>query len=157
MPVAMPHVRHNYLAIAVAAVASFIFEMAWYSVFLDTWLKGVGHDRAWLEHTGASPVLQFGAALLAEALIAVSISLVTQMTGPQTALRGVKVGAALWLGLVLPTIAVGAVFAELNYASFAVDAGFWLGAMVVMGAIVGAWKKKDRDQRSGARDQGKLD
>ena len=142
MPVKALHVRHNYPAIAVAAVASFLFEMVWYSVFLDTWLRGVGRDRTWLEHTGVSPALQFGAALLAEALIAISISAVTQITGSQTALRGVKVGAALWMGLVLPSMAVGAVFAELNYASFAVDAGFWLGAMMVMGAVVGAWKKQ---------------
>ena len=150
MPITAPHVRHNYLAIAIAAVASFLFEMAWYSVFLDTWLKGVGHQRDWLEHSGVSPALQFGAALLAEALIAASISIVTQITGPQTARRGIKIGAALWLGLVLPTIAVGAVFAELNYASFAVDAGFWLVAMMVMGAIVGAWKKLG----TGNREQG---
>ena len=147
MPNGAPRVQHNYLAIAVAAVASFVFEMAWYSVFLDTWLKGVGHDRVWLEQTGANPALQFGAALLAEALIAIAISAVTQISGSQTALRGAKVGAALWLGLVLPTIAVGAVFAELSYASFAVDAGFWLGAMGIMGAIVGGWRKQRKGNR----------
>jgi len=133
--------RHNYPAIAVAAIVCFLFEMGWYSLFLDVWLKGIGHDRTWLEQTGVNPALQFGAALLAEALIAVSISFVTQVTGPQTALRGVRIGAALWLGLVMPTIALGDVFAVRNYASFAVDAGFWLIGMMLMGAIVGAWKK----------------
>ena len=135
-------VTQNYLAIAVAAIACFLFEAGWYWLFLDVWLKGIGHDRAWLEWTGVNPVLQFAAALLAEALIAVSISCVTQLTGPQTAPRGISVGAALWLGLILPTISLGAVFAELNYASFAVDAGFWLIGMMLMGAIVGGWRKR---------------
>ena len=134
--------RHNYPAMAVAAIACFLFEAGWYWLFLDVWLKGIGHDRAWLEHTGVSPAMQFGAALLAEALMAVSISFVTQVTGPQTALRGIKVGAALWLGLVMPTIALGDVFAVRNYGSFAVDAGFWLIGMMLMGAIVGSWRKK---------------
>jgi hypothetical protein len=146
MAIETKRMRQNYLAIAVAAVACFLFEAGWYSLFLDVWLKGIGRDRAWLEHTGVNPALQFAAALLAEALIAVSISCITQLTGPQTALRGIKVGAWLWLGLVLPTIAVGDVFAEASYASFAVNAGFWLIGMMLMGAIVGAWKKAaDRD------------
>ncbi len=106
------------------------------------WLKSIGHDRAWLEHSGVNSLLQWGAALLAEALVATSISCITQLTGPQTAARGIKIGAALWLGLVLPTIALGAVFAELSYAAFAVDAGFWLIGMMLMGAIVGAWKSR---------------
>jgi hypothetical protein len=135
-------VTRNYLAIAAAAVACFLFEMLWYSLFLDVWLKGIGRDRSWLEHTGANPALQFSAALLAEALIALSISCIVQLTGPQTALRGIKAAAALWMGLVLPPIAVGGVFAELSYASFAVDCGFWLIGMMLMGAIVGAWKSK---------------
>ncbi len=135
-------VKQNYLAIAVAAVVCFLFEAAWYTVFLDVWLKSIGHDRAWLKHSGVNPLLQWGSALLAEALVATSISCITQLTGPQTALRGIKIGAALWLGLVLPTIALGAVFAELNYAGFAVDTGFWLIGMMLMGAIVGAWKRK---------------
>ncbi len=135
-------VRQNYLAILAAALVCFLFEAGWYSLFLDVWLKGIGHDRAWLEHTGVNPPLQFGAALLAEALIAASISWITQLTGPQTALRSIKIAAALWLGLVLPMIALGDAFAVNSYASFAVNSGFWLIGMVLMGAIVGAWKKK---------------
>jgi hypothetical protein len=52
-----------------------------------------------------------------------------------------KVAAMLWLGLVLPTIAVEEVFEVRSYALFAVNTGFWLLGMVLMGAIVGAWKK----------------
>jgi hypothetical protein len=143
MPMASPRVRHNYLAIAVAAVACFVFEAAWYWLFLDVWLKGIGHDRAWLEKSGVNPLLQWIAALLAEALVAAAISSVTQAAGPQTALRGMRVGAMLWLGLALPIIAVGQVFAGIGYAPFAVDCGFWLIGMVLMGAIVGGWKNRE--------------
>jgi len=135
-------VRQNYLAVLVAAVVCFLFEAAWYSFFVDVWLKGIGHDRAWLENTGVNPALQYATALVAEALIAMAISGVTQMTGPQTAWRGMRVAAMLWIGLVLTTQAVGFVFEAGNYASFAVGAGFWLIGMVLMGAIVGAWKAK---------------
>ncbi|MGA2571736.1 MAG: DUF1761 domain-containing protein [Terracidiphilus sp.] len=135
------YLKHNYLAIAVAAVACFLFEAVWYSLFLDIWLKGIGHDRKWLTTTGVNPLLQWVAALLAEALIASAISGVTQLTGPQTVFRGVRMAALLWLGFVLPTSAIQDVFANRDYASFAVNTGFWLIGMALMGAIVGGWKR----------------
>jgi hypothetical protein len=137
-----PRIRQNYLAIIVAGIACFLFEAAWYTLFLDVWLKGIGHDRAWLEHTGVNPALQWLAALLAETLLATAISGFTQLTGAQTAVRGVKIAVALWAAVVIPISAVGDVFAVRSYASFAVNAGFWLIGLSLMGAIVGAWKKK---------------
>ena len=86
----LSRVRQNYLAITLAAVACFLFEAAWYSYFLQTWLDGIGRTQQWLDHTGVNLALQFGTALLSEAVIAGAISCVTQLTGPQTALRGMR-------------------------------------------------------------------
>jgi hypothetical protein len=135
-------VRQNYLAVVVAAIACFLFEAIWYSAFLSAWLKGIGHNRQWLDTTGVSLWLQCGTALLAAALLAATISTFTQLTGAQTAWRGAKIAAALWAGCVLTTMATEYVFEVRSYAIFAVNAGFWLIGMMLMGAIVGAWKKK---------------
>jgi hypothetical protein len=141
MPLVSPCVRHNYLAIAVAAVASFLFEAAWYSLFLKAWLRGIGRDPAWLASTGVSLGVQCFTAILAAALIALCISSFTQLTGPQTAVRGIKVAAGLWLGCVLTTFATESVFEVRGYQLFVINLGFWLFTMVLMGAIVGGWKK----------------
>ena len=141
MPLVSPHVRHNYLAIAVAAVASFLFLAGWYTIFLDAWLKGIGRDRVWLASAGVSQVLQYCTMLLAAALLATCISSFVQLTGPQTAMRGIKVAAGLWLGCVLPIRATESVFEIRTYTWFAINMGFWLLTMAVMGAIVGGWKK----------------
>ncbi|MGD1061971.1 MAG: DUF1761 domain-containing protein [Terracidiphilus sp.] len=142
MPMVSPHVRHNYLAIAVAAVASFLFEAIWYSMFLRAWLRGIGRDPAWLTNTGVSLGVQCFTAILAATLIATCISSFTQLTGPQTAVRGIKVAAGLWLGCVLTTFATESVFEVRSYQLFAINLGFWLLTMALMGAIVGGWKKK---------------
>jgi hypothetical protein len=142
MPIDPPRVRFNYLAILVAAVACFLLEAVWYTLFEQAWLVGIGRTREFLMSLGVNPALQYGTAFLAAALSAAAISGVTQLTGPQTARRGAKIGAFLWFGIVLPTWATEYVFEVRSYALFAINTGVWLLGMVAMGAIVGAWKKK---------------
>jgi len=136
-------VRQNYWAIAVAAIACFLFEAGWYTIFMQQWLEGIGRTRQWLESAaGYNPTVQFGTALVAAAVIAAAISRITQLTGPQTALRGIKVAAMLWVGFVLTTVATEYVFEVRTLKLLGINAGFWLLGMMLMGAIVGAWKKK---------------
>ena len=137
------HIRLNFNAIAAAAIASVVLLGIWYEFFLDTWLKGIGHDRFWLANTGVSDVLQCLTAVLAAVLLAATISAFTQLTGEQTAARGSRVGFGIWLS-VLATHAIANVFEARSYTLFALNSGFWLLAMVAMGAIVGGWPKKQR-------------
>lgn len=142
MSIEQSRVRQNYVAILVAAIACFLIEAGWYTFFLDAWIQGIGRSREWLMSQGVNPALQYATALISAAIIAAAISAVTQLTGAQTAIRGVKVAAFLWLGFVLTTWATEYVFEVRTYALFAINTGFWLIGMAAMGAIVGAWKKK---------------
>jgi hypothetical protein len=135
-------VRQNYWAILVAAVANFLFEAGWYWFFLQSWLDGIGRSRQWLMSSGMNPNLQYGTALISAAVMATAISCVTQLTGAQTALRGIKVAALLWFSFVLTTLATGYIFEVRALKLFAIDTGFWLLGMILMGAIVGGWKKR---------------
>ena len=52
----MSNIRLNWVAILVAAIASFIFEALWFSVFMNEWLAGIGRTREWLTTaTGITP------------------------------------------------------------------------------------------------------
>jgi hypothetical protein len=136
------NVKQNYLAIAVAAVACFLFEAGWYSIFMQPWLDGIGHTRAWLMSTGVNPAIQFAVALAAEAFIAASISCLTQVSGAQTWQRGIMMAAMMWFSFVLPVFCTEYVFELRPWSLLGINAGFWLLGMMLMGAIVGAWKKK---------------
>lgn len=140
IPVA--RVRQNYLAIAVAAIACFLLEAFWYSYFLQTWLDGIGRTRQWMLSAGISPAIQYGTALVSAAVIAMTISCVTQLTGRQTVFRGIRVAVLLWVGIVVTTWGTEYIFEVRPVSLFAVNAGFWLLGMVFMGAIVGGWRKK---------------
>ena len=142
MTTELPKVRQNYWAILVAAIASFVFEAVWYSIFLQKWLDGTGRTMAWLAAAGMSEALQYGTALVSAGVIATAISCVTQLTGPQTALRGIRVAVMLWLGFVVTTWATEYICEVRPLSLFAINTGFWLVSMSLMGAIVGGWKKK---------------
>jgi len=135
-------VKQNYLAIVVAAIACFLFEAGWYSIFLKPWLNGTGRTMEWLVNTGVNPAFQYAVALVAEAVIALGISCLTQHTGEQTASRGIMVAAMLWFCFVLPVFCTEYIFEVRPWSLLCINAGFWLLGMMVMGAIVGAWKKK---------------
>lgn len=138
----MARVRQNYLAIVVAAVACFLLEAGWYTVFMSTWLSGIGRSMQWLVSSGMNPAYQYATALVMAVLMATALSCVIQLTGKQTALRGIKLGAALWAGFELTTWSTEYIFEVRPISLFLVNAGYWLCGMMLMGAIVGAWKKK---------------
>jgi hypothetical protein len=48
----------------------------------------------------------------------------------------------LWLGFVVTTYATEYIFEVRPLSLFAINTGFWLLGMILMGAIVGGWKKK---------------
>jgi hypothetical protein len=136
-------VRQNYWAIAVAAIANFLLEAIWYSAFAQAWMSGIGRTEQQLMSPGSPPMyLKFATALICAAVMAAAISCVTQLTGPQTAWRGMRVGTTLWIGFVITTWATEYVFEVRPLSLLAINAGFWLIGMNLMGAIVGGWKKK---------------
>ncbi len=135
-------VRQNYVAILVAGIVCFLLEAGWYSFFNQEWLAGTGRTREWLMSQGVNPAFQYGIAIVAAVGVAAALSHFVQSTGPQTALRGVTTAFWLWLGFVLTTWATEYAFELRPLSLFCINVGFWLLGMIVMGAIVGAWKAK---------------
>ena len=142
MTVPQSNVRQNYWAILVAAIACFLLAAGWFTFFMKPWLEGTGRTMEWLVATGVNPLLQYGTAFIAATIVAAAISRVTLLTGPMTALRGIKVGVGLWIGFVLTTWATEYAYEVRPLKLLGINAGFWLLGMAVQGAIVGGWKKK---------------
>ena len=134
-------VRHNYWAIAAAAVATFFLEAVWYTAFQKPWLRGINSTQEQLMHSGVNPAVSYATAFVLAIVIAVAISCIVQLTGPQTALRGIRIGAYVWLSFVFTTFATEYAF-EVKPGLFAINAGFWLFGMMLSGAIVGGWIRK---------------
>jgi Protein of unknown function (DUF1761) len=139
----MSKFRLNWVAILVAAIVSFLFEALWFSAFMTQWLAGIGRTTEWLHSAaGYNPALQYGTAIICSIIAAAVITICIQASGEQTARRGILCAAVVWFGFVATTWAKEYIFEVRTIEIFAINAGYSLIDLMIIGAIVGAWKKK---------------
>jgi hypothetical protein len=138
----MHNVRHNPLAIAVATLLYFLLGGVWFTVFQKAWLLGVGRTLEELKATNVSPVITYGSAIVTTLILAIFLSWIIQATGPQTAARGITIAIWTWFGVVFTTWATEYAFEARSLQIFFINTGYCLTGMIIMGAVLGAWKKK---------------
>ncbi len=138
----MNPVRHNPAAIAIAAFLYFALGGVWFTVFQKAWLAGVGRTLQDLQATGVSPIISYSIAIVTTLILAICLSWLIQATGPQTLTRGVTIALVAWFGFIFTTWAAEYAFEVRSLQAFAINTGYSLTGMIIMGAILGAWKKK---------------
>jgi len=133
----MQEIDVNWLAVLVAALVPMALGALWYSVlFARPWMRAVGRNAE--DMTGAAP----GYFLSAVAAIVTSYTLarVVRWAEVDDLGNGLLVGLLLWIGFVATIIAVQTYFGGRSRTLWAIDAGYWLVSLLVMGAIHGAWE-----------------
>ncbi len=138
----MSNIRLNWVAILVAAIASFIFEALWFSVFMNEWLTGIGRTREWLVSTGLNPAVQYATAIICSIIVAAVLSICIQALGKQTARRGILCAVAIWFGFIATSWAKAYIFEVRTFQIYFIYTGYYLIELILIGAIVGAWKNK---------------
>ena len=135
--------RIYWPAIIAAMLFSFLFSAGWFTTLMTPWLAGVGRT---MDFFGQMPKwmvpVQFAVSLICSAIAAVVLSIAIQISGPQTFKRGMMCGAVLWLGFVATSWAQEYIFELRSIQIYAINTGFQLIDLMVVGAIVGAWKGK---------------
>jgi hypothetical protein len=142
---AMRFAAVNYLAIFVAAVAAWLFGAVYYGALGKAWVAAQGktmdqfhQERAAKSGTLAS-VAPFILVFVAELIMAWTLyGLLLHLNA--FSIRGGLISAAIcWFGFVLTTIAVNNAFSGRKTMLTVIDAGAWLGALLIIGAIIGWW------------------
>ena len=131
----------NYPAVILAAVVYFLLGAVWFWLLMNPWLAGIGKTRADLAREG-SPVLAYVVAFVSNLILAWVLSWLMVATGHQSAGGGMMMALVLWLGFVATTTATEYIFEARSLEVFAISAGYPLAGMLMMGALLGAWKKR---------------
>jgi hypothetical protein len=135
----------NYLAILVAAIGAWLSGAVWYSVLSKHWIaaQGMTMEEAKAKHEAVKGTpaawLPFVLVFVAELIIAWVLAGIMGHIGAFSVRGGLISAAFVWFGFVLPTMVGNYAFHGRSYKLVAIDAGGWLLAFLVIGAILGAW------------------
>jgi len=128
----------NYLAVLAAAASTFAIGGLWYSpaLFHRAWMRANGFADADLATGGQGRI--FGLAFVFALIMAANLAMFLNAPDTTTA-WGATAGAlaAVWVVFGIATIAL---FERRPPAYIAINGGYWLVSLVVMGAILGAWR-----------------
>jgi hypothetical protein len=132
----------NWLSVISAAVAAWIFGGVYYTSLGKHWMAAQGKtlEQCQAEQaakSGAAKAAPFILVFVGELIMAWAMYGVLFHMGMFTLRAGAISGAALWLGFVLTTITANNAFAGKKPMLTVIDSGAWLGAMIIIGAIVG--------------------
>jgi hypothetical protein len=133
----------NYLAILIAAIAAWIFGAVWYTALSKPWIaaQGWASKEDMPKKTGMAAAAPFILSFIAELLMAWVLAGLLGHLGPDqvTAWNGIVSAAFVWLGFVATTVVVNYAYPGRSVALMLIDAGHWLGVLIIMGAVIGAF------------------
>ena len=132
----------NYVAVLVAAVASFVIGWAWYSplLFVKPWLRSRGKDPEMVMKTGMQmPWGTMATEFVSTLVVAYVLARFSVLLGVVSWQGAFHLAIWLWLGF-QATLLMGAVlWEEMTWQHYAISAGRWLVSLVVMSLILGLW------------------
>lgn len=123
----------SYLAVVLAAVAGFITGSVWYGVLGKAWMSALGKTKEDMKPTP----LPFIVAGIAQLVMAFMLAGILGHLGEVTVWNGIVSAFFIWLGFILPSMAVNHAFQGAKTGLTVIDSGHWLAVLVVMGAVLG--------------------
>ena len=131
----------NILGVALAAVASFAFGAAYYTILSKLWLEASGktEDEVKQERT-ATPFITSFIGLVVMAIVLSSQFMPEQM-GYESAGTGyaIHIALMLWVGFIVTSMATNNAFQGAKPKLTLIDAGHWLGVVVIQVLVLGAF------------------
>ena len=128
------HFAVNWLAVVLAAIASFAFGAVWYMSLSNQWLAALGKTREQLQ-VGNTPFIW---SIAMELVMAYFIALLTPaLTGEVTIVSGMVVGAHMWLGFVITTLILNHRYEGMRWSLTIIDGLHLLGVLVIQGLVTG--------------------
>jgi hypothetical protein len=134
----------NVPAILIAAAAAWLFGGIYYTALSGPWLAALGKtmEQCKAEQAAKSAVgkiAPFVLTYIGEAIMAWGVYGILLHMNMFTVRAGAITGAACWFSFVLTTITANYAFVGRKTMLIVIDSIAWLGAMVIIGGIIGWW------------------
>ena len=135
----MEHVDVSWAAIGVAALARFALGWLWFSpmLFYKPWARMSGFTEQTARHGMGTAIAMWVIASLLSAFI---LAHFIHWAHANSAWRGLGIGFHAWLGFTFVALLDDYAAEKRPFGLFAIKAGNQLVALLIMGAILGAWR-----------------
>jgi len=132
----------NWLAVVLAAIASMVLGMGWYTVLGNQWMAALGKTREDIMPDGKGSPKPFIIAGACQLIMAYFLALLTPAIMSTSAadiqiLDAVNVGAHMWFGFMLTGMVLNHAYQSQKLSLTIIDGGYMLGIMVVQGVVLG--------------------
>lgn len=132
----------NFLALAVAAIASFALGSVWYSpvLFGKAWQKALGFTDEYLQKGNMALIFGSSFILIAAMNFGLAIILQGHAGSDVTAVSGALYGCLIGIFFVATSIGINILYQRKSITLWAIDAGYQVCYLAIAGAILGAWR-----------------
>lgn len=134
----------NFLSVLVAAVVAWLYGAAYYTILAKAWIAAQGmtveqHKAMMAARSKVGFWGPYVLTLVAELLMGVTIYGILTHSGLWSLRAGIITGAFCWVGFVLTTLTINNAYGGRKVMLTVIDGAHWLGVLVIIGGIVGAW------------------
>ena len=138
----MPHVQINFLAVIVSAAVALAIGALWYSplLFAKHWMRAHGYTEESVKEMQKGTAKAYAISILCHVLIALAIAVLVSYLNLWVYFKGLKLGLLIWAGFALPLGLMANTFSDKKLTAFAIDAGYQLVYLLIMGAIITVWR-----------------
>jgi Protein of unknown function (DUF1761) len=131
----------NYWAVLVAGVLGFGLGGVWYRLLAEPWKTAHNFttEQIRAHHGKSAAPTPLIIALVADLIMAWMLAGLIGHLGEITVKNGMISALFVWFGFVVTTLAVNNTFGMRSPKLILIDGGHWLAALLLMGAVIGAW------------------
>lgn len=129
----------NWFAVAVAALASFVFGAAWYGLLGKQWMAALGKTEADIKASGRPLPLLLAMTFVAQLVMATVLSGLVSLLSDRAVPTSLMVAALIWVGFVATTLVVNHGYQGSRWSLTLIDGGHWLGVLLLQGLIIGVF------------------
>lgn len=132
----------HWLAVAVAAIATFFLGGFWYTVFAKPWVRLHGYTPEQVAEMKRlrPPAVFFGGMIVCYFILAIVMAVLLQNLSSPGVGGGIVLGLLLWIGVAVPIGITGWLASAKPLAVYGIDLGYQMVFLVAGGAILGAWR-----------------